>query len=178
MKARFLFPLAVALSLAGCATAPQTDVYTYRNDLGGPGIDLIVDNELDSGDKPSELVWLNASRIRQGPWDAKYYLEVRYEALPQTGFLDIAPGETLLVTVDGKTLRFTGVGSLNERKETANGTLIEHCIYEARIDDLRKIAKAKEVKVDIVGSERTVHRDFKRANIEKFRTFVLTYVGF
>ena len=67
---------------------------------------------------------------------------------------------------------------MNERKETANGTLIEHCIYEARIDDLRKIAKAKEVKVDIVGSERTVHRDFKRANIEKFRNFVLTYVGF
>jgi len=58
--------------LAGCASVPKTDVYTYRSDIGGPGIDLIVDNELDSGDKPTELIWLNASRIRQGPWDAKY----------------------------------------------------------------------------------------------------------
>src|SRR5204863_246453 len=165
MNAKLFLPLVVGVLLAGCASAPKSDIYTYRNDIGGPGIDLIVDNELDSGDKPTELVWLNASRIRQGPWDAKYYLEVRYEALPQTGFLDIAPGETLMLTVDGKTLKFAGVGSLNERKETASGTLIEHCIYQAKIDDLRKIAKAKEVKVDIVGSERTVHRDFRRANI-------------
>ena len=140
-------------------------------------MDLIVENELDSGDKPTELIWLNASRLRQGAWDAKYYLEVRYEALPQTGLLDIAPGETLLLTVDGQTLKFGGVGSLNERKETS-GTLVEHAIYEVKADDIRKIARAKSVKVDIVGSQRTIHRDFKPANIEKFRTFVLTYMGF
>ncbi|HYT58893.1 MAG TPA: hypothetical protein VEL06_01905 [Haliangiales bacterium] len=177
MKADFLFPLAVAALLAGCATAPKSDVYTYRTDVGGPPVDLIVDNELDSGDKPTELIWLNASRIRQGAWNAKYYLEVRYEALPQTGLLDIAPGETLVLTVDGQTMKFGGVGSLNERKE-GRSTLVEHAIYEAKVDDLRKIAKAKEVKVDIAGSQRTVHREFKPANIEKFRNFVLTYTGF
>src|SRR5947199_10124375 len=94
MNSRFFLLLPVVVLLAGCVSAPKTDVYTYRSDIGGPGIDLIVDNELDSGDKPTELIWLNASRIRQGPWDAKYYLEVRYEALAQTGYLDIAPGET------------------------------------------------------------------------------------
>src|SRR2546425_2376340 len=160
MNSRFFLLLPVVVLLAGCASVPKTDVYTYRSDIGGPGIDLIVDNELDSGDKPTELIWLNASRLRQGAWDAKYYLEVRYEALPQTGLLDIAPGETLLLTVDGQTLKFGGVGSLNERKETS-GTLVEHAIYEAKMDDLRKIAKAKEVKVDITGSSRTVHREFK-----------------
>ena len=177
MKAKSLIPLAVAVVLAGCSTAPKTDVYSYHSDIGGPGIDLILDNELDSGDKPSELVWLNASRIRQGAWDAKYYLEVRYQALPQTGYLDIAPGETLMLTVDGQMMKFGGVGSLNERKEM-NGTLLEHAIYEVKVDDLRKIAKAREVKVDIAGGQRTVHREFKPANIEKFRTFVLTYMGF
>ena len=177
MKSKLLFPLMAAMLLAGCATAPKTDVYTYRNDIGGPGIDLIVDNELDSGDKPTELVWLNASRIHQGAWGAKYYLEVRYEALPQMGYLDIAPGETLMLTVNGQTMKFGGVGSLNARKETG-GTMVEHAIYEVSVDDLRKIAKAKEIKVDIAGSSRTVHREFKRENIEKFRTFVLTYMGF
>src|SRR2546430_2214237 len=77
MNAKFFLPLAVAMLLDGCAFSPKTDVYTYRNDIGGPGIDFIVDNELYSGEKPSELVWLNASRIRQGAWDAQYYLEVR-----------------------------------------------------------------------------------------------------
>jgi len=163
MKSILLFPLTVAMLLAGCATAPKPDVYTYRNDIGGPGIDLIVDNELDSGDK--------------GAWGAKYYLEVRYEALPQMGYLDIAPGETLMLTVNGQTMKFGGVGSLNARKE-AGGTMVEHAIYEVSVDDLRKIAKAKEIKVDIAGSSRTVHREFKRENIEKFRTFVLTYMGF
>jgi hypothetical protein len=177
MNAKFLFPVALVLSLAGCATAPKSDIYSYRSDLGGPGMDLILDNELDSGDKPTELIWINASRIRTGAWDSKYYLEVRYEALPQTGLLDIGPGETLTLTVDSQGLKFRGAGSLNERKETGS-TLVEHAIYKASVDDLRKIARAKEVKVDITGSQRTVHREFRPANIEKFRTFVLTYMGF
>jgi hypothetical protein len=178
MKAKILFPLALAVSLAGCASGPKSDVYSYRSDFGaGPGIDLIVDNELESGDRPTELVWLNALRTHRGAWDALYYLEVRYEALPQTGYLEINPGDTLQLTVDGQLIKFRGNGSMNERKET-NSTLIEHALYEVKVDDIRKIAKAKSVKVDIVGSQRTIHREFKPANIEKFRTFVLTYMGF
>ena len=177
MNAKIVCPLALALALVGCATPPKSDIYSYRTDIGGPAVDLILDNELDSGDKPTELIWLNASRIREGAWNSKYYLEVRYEALPQTALLDIGPGETLSLTVDGQSLKFRGSGSLNERKETGT-TLIEHAIYRAKEDDLRKIAKAKEVKVDITGSQRTIHREFKPANIERFKTFVLTYIGY
>ena len=177
MKAILPFLPVVAMVLAGCGTSPKTAVYSYRNDLGGPGIDLIVDNELDSGDKPAELIWLNASRVREGAWDAKYYLEVRYEALPQRGYLDITPGETLVLRVDAQEMKFRGVGSLNARREKGS-TLVEHALYPVKLDDLRKIARARAVKVDIVGSRRTVHREFQPANIDKFKTFVLTYAGF
>ena len=177
MKANTIVPLAIAALLAGCTSTPNSDVYTYRSDIGGPGMDLIVDNELDSGDKPTELVWLNASRVRAGAWKGRYYLEVRYEALPQTGWIEIGPGETLAVTVDGQALKFGGIGSGNERTQT-DSTVVEHAIYEAKADDLRRIARAKEVKVDITGRLRTVHREFKPANIDKFKTFVLTYMGF
>src|SRR2546421_12101228 len=112
MNSRFFLLLPVVVLLAGCASAPKTDVYTYRNDIGGPGIDLIVDNELDSGDKPTELVWLNASRIHQGAWGAKYYLEVRYEALPQMGYLDIPPSATVVLTVNRHMMKFGGAGSV------------------------------------------------------------------
>ena len=154
MKANAILALVIATLLAGCSSAPKSDVYTYRSDIGGPGLDLIVDNELESGDKPTELIWLNASRVRAGAWKGRYYLEIRYEALPQTGWIEIGPGETLSLTVDGQP------------------------IYEAKADDLRRIARAKEVRVDIVGRLRTVHREFKPINIEKFKTFVLTYMGF
>src|SRR5204863_7815646 len=112
-----------------------------------------------------------------GQSDAKYYLDVGYETLTKAGYLDIVPGETLTLRLDGQTMKFSGVGSLNERKETG-GTLVEHGIYQITVDDLRKIAKANEVKVDIAGSQRTIHREFKRENIEKFRTFILTHMGF
>ena len=177
MKANTFLPLAIAALLAGCSSMSQSDVYTYRSDIGGPGMDLIVDNELDSGDKPTELVWLNASRVRAGAWKGRYYLEVRYEALPQTGWIEIGPGETLALTVDGQPMKFYGIGSVNERTQT-DSTVVELAIYEAKADDIRKIAKAKEVRVDIVGRLRTVHREFKPANIDKFKTFVLTYMGF
>ena len=177
MNANALLPLAVAALLAGCSSSPKSDVYTYRSDIGGPGLDLIVDNELDSGEKPSELIWLNASRVRAGAWKGRFYLEVRYEALPQTGWIEIGAGETLSLTVDGQSMKFYGNGSVNERTQT-DSTVVEHAIYEAKADDIRKIAKAKDVKVDILGKLRTVHREFKPANIEKFKTFVLTYIGF
>jgi len=177
MKANTILPLAIAALLAGCSTSPNSDVYTYRSDIGGPGMDLIVDNELDSGDKPTELVWLNASRVRAGAWKGRYYLEVRYEALPQTGWIEIGPGETLALTVDGQSMKFGGIGSVNERTQT-DSTVVEHAIYEAKADDIRKIARAKDVKVDVVGRLRTVHREFKPVNIDKFKTFVLTYMGF
>ena len=177
MNANALLPLAVAALLAGCSSSPKSDVYTYRSDIGGPGLDLIVDNELDSGEKPSELIWLNASRVRAGAWKGRFYLEVRYEALPQTGWIEIGAGESLSLTVDGQSMKFYGNGSVNERTQT-DSTVVEHAIYEAKADDIRKIAKAKDVKVDILGKLRTVHREFKPANIEKFKTFVLTYIGF
>ena len=177
MKAKNILAIATLLILAGCATAPNTEIYTYRDDLG-PGVDLIMDNELESESDRTALVWLNASRIREGAWQSKYYLEVRYECVKQIGWLDIGPGESLTLTVDGQAMRLRGIGSLNTRKETSGGTLIERAIYEIKPDDLRKIARAREVKVEIAGRERTAYREFKPANIQKFRNFVLTYMGF
>src|SRR5437762_10589410 len=68
MKPKFLLALAVAMPLAGCTTSPKSDVYTYRNDIGGPSIDMISDNELDSGQPPTEIASVNASRIPNGAW--------------------------------------------------------------------------------------------------------------
>ena len=44
-------------------------------------------------------------------------------------------------------------------------------------EDLRRISKAKEVKVQINGNRRRLHREFKEANFQKFRSFVLLHMG-
>lgn len=177
MKTKILLTLAAVMVLAGCATPPPNkEVYTSRNDLG-PTIDLIADNELDSGKDPTELLWLNASRVREGAWGGKYYLEVRYEGSPAVGFLDIGPGETLEVTIDGRQKRFVGSGSLNTRDITSAKTYVENAIYPATVEDFRAIAKAKTVEVRVTGKSRTVYRAFKPENIQKFKNFVLSYLG-
>src|SRR2546425_10456885 len=49
MKANTVLPLAIAALLAGCTSMPKSDVYTYRSDIGGPGLGLLVDKELGRG---------------------------------------------------------------------------------------------------------------------------------
>lgn len=177
MKTNCFLLFAMVGLLAGCYTPTGKDVYTYRNDVG-QGIDLITDNELESNADKSSLVWLNASRVRQGTWGGRYFLEVRYEALQKTGWLDIGPGQTLTLTLDGDTIQLKGPGSINTRRETGSGTVVENAIYETKEDVLRKIAKATQVKVVVQGKSRTIERDFRPENNQKFRKFVLTYIGF
>jgi len=161
--------------LAGCAAPTKTDVYTYRNDVGR-GIDLIMDNELESATDKSCLIWLNASRVRGETFGGRYYLEVRYEALGTTGWLDIRSGETLNLSIDGTTHGFRGPGSLNTRRETGE-TVVENAIYQTTEEVLRKLARAKQVHVTIRGKSRIIERDFRPENTRKFRNFVLTYIG-
>ena len=177
MNGKAFSSLLIVAVLAGCAAPRETEVYTYRNEVG-QGIDLIMDNELESETDKGALLWLNASRIREGAWGGRYYLEVRYEALESTGYLDIGPGETLTLTVDDAILKLRGLGSLNTRRRTGAGTVVETAIYETNEDTLRKIAKARSVQVTVRGNSRLIERAFKPQNIEKFRRFVLTYIGF
>ena len=181
MKAnRFVVLLAALIALvAGCKTAPPTTpTYTHRDALGGPDLDMTLDNLLESSEDRSYLIWLNAVRIREGLWDSRYYLEVRYEGASDAGFLDIGPGQTLILNVDGKTLSFVGPGSIDSRSKSSRGTFLENAVYEVTADQLREIARAKDVKVQVVGQNRRLHREFSSANIQKFRSFVLTYIGY
>lgn len=177
MKIKLGSFLSLVLLLAACKAPTRNDIYTYRNDIG-PSIDLIMENEIENKKDPTCLVWLNGSRVRDGAWGGQYYLEVRYEGAAQAGYLDIGPGETLTVTVDGQTQTYSGMGSANTRRKTDAGTFVELAIYRVNDEVFKKIGKAKEVTLKIQGRNRTIERDFQPANIEKFRTFVLTYMGF
>jgi hypothetical protein len=136
--------------------------------------DLITDNLLPLGSAPGAAVWLNASRISRRNGTMLYHLEVHYESA--TGWLNIDPGSSLTVTVDGQDYHYTGLGSTNMRKKGAEGRFVEDAIYQVTSIDLRRIASAHEVKVRALGAQGAVQRDFAPANIEKFKAFVSRYM--
>jgi hypothetical protein len=177
MKLRSFVALGMGLLLAGCASAPESDSYTHRAAFAGPDMDITLDNLIESNEDKAYLIWLNAVRIRDSAWEARYYLEVRYEGASDAGYIDIPPGETLLVTVDGQILRFRGIGSDATREQTGRGTFVENALYEAKAEVIKQIAKAKDVKVQVNGTKRKLYREFKPVNTQKFRNFALTHMG-
>ena len=173
MNKIYLLFLATAL-LAGCATT-QPDVTTYVDPYTRARTDLMAENMLEGPEPIREIVWLNASRMFQNQKEYQYYLEVDYMARAESGFLEIPPGETLVIIADGQELKFSGSGSLNARKERKE-EVSERAIYVATGRQLRTIASAESVKISILGRNGMVQRTFTPANTERFRHFVQAYV--
>jgi hypothetical protein len=173
MKRRFI-QFAALIFIAGCAMkAPP--VSTYYDPVLRDRTDLLNDNVLETPGQPRELVELDASRIWQSAHDSKYYLEVRYMARADVGYLEIPPGETLTIIADGKPMKFDGTGSANTRKPYKKELVRENAIYPATKSALQRIAAAQEVKVQIKGNKGLIQREFAKDNRDKFRQFVSYY---
>ncbi len=178
MNAKILLTSSLALVLwAGCVGKPTSDTYTYRGGVTGEAMDMTLENLLESGEDRSYLIYLNAVRQREGAWDSTYYLEVSYVGASDAGYMDIGPGETLLLTLDGQPMRLSGAGSSGSRSVTSAGHYAENAVYPIKADDLKKIARAKEIKVQTVGRAHSHYRVFSPENTEKFRKFVLMHMG-
>ena len=178
MNAKILLTISLGLLLwVGCASRTTSDTYTYRGSITGEGMDMTLDNLLESSEDRSYLIWVNAVRKREGAWDSSYYLDVRYAGASDAGYMDIGAGETLLLAVDGQPLRLRGAGSSGSRSTSAAGHFTENAVYPITPEDLKRIARAKEVKVQVLGQAHSHYRSFKPENIEKFRKFVLMHMG-
>jgi hypothetical protein len=161
--------LAVAL-LAGCQATPE--VTTYVDPLTNQRTELLSENELPTpgGGQPREIIWLNASRVPVNRTKHQTFLEVMYAANTEAGPLDIYPGRTLTVIADGQELKFSGLGSMNSRKEKG-GILYESALYEAQPSDIQTIANAQKVTVLVQGKNLLIERDFGPENFERFKQF-------
>jgi hypothetical protein len=163
------------LLLAGCATQQAPDVTTHIDRATGLRTDLLGDNLLEAKGPPRELLWLNASRVYRNYSDAQYYLEVQYMAKEAAGFLEIPPGDTLTLIIDGQPLKFSGTGGGNFRKPYKDELVREVAIYPATRIQLQKIALGRDVKVQVRGNNGLVEREFGKENQERFRQFVTRF---
>jgi len=172
MKAYGILLLLVLLT--GCHTTVP-DVATNIDPITGSRTDLLSGNMLETPQNPPrEVVWLNANRLYTDAWNrrSKHYLQVDYMAKAETGFLEIPVGTTLILNVDGRDMKFTGNGSFNKRNSREKGFVNETALYEISRMDLRTIANAKQVKVQIKGSKGIVERDFGPENFKRFQEFL------
>lgn len=174
MKKLHILTFAAAALLCGCATTQLPDVATHT-DSAGLRIDLIPENLLETTTPSRELLWLNASRVFKNHYDFDYFLEVHYEATPDAGFLQINPGNSLLIVADGNEIEFESRGSMNARRNH-KGFVSEDALYLAGPNELRAIARAEKVVVQVTGQNGTVHREFGPANFQRFQKFVQNYV--
>jgi hypothetical protein len=164
-----------AALLASCAARQAPDVTTHIDQGTGLRTDLLGDNLLEGKGQPRELLWLNASRVYRNYSDAQYYLEAQYMAREDAGYLEIPPGETLTIVIDGQPLKFSGTGGANMRKPYKDQLVREVAIYPATRIQLQKIALGREVKVQLRGNNGLVEREFNKENQERFRQFVTRF---
>ena len=169
MKPNWLIGLALAAWLGGCAKPDKQGLYTYYDNINGDTTYMIADNKLTVPNETGGEVWLNASYIHQAKGVKMYHLEVHY--ISNVGWLQIEPGETLVLTLDGQDMKYSGDGSANFRKSTSKGIYTEDAIYRVEADDLRRIANAKAVKVKIFGVKGSVYREFDAGNLDQFKSF-------
>ena len=148
---------------------------THVNEFNQLRTDIIPENLLETQGPTTELIWLNAARLFKDREDFDYYLELHYEAREETGWLDIPPGESLSITADGNTFKLTGTGGKNAQTKIKNFA-VENALYLVSADQLRAIARANKVTVDIDGRNGRVTREFAQPNFEKFRKFVKHFV--
>lgn len=169
MKNIFCALIAVVL-LAGCAATPE--VTTYVDPMTNQRTELLSENELPTpgGGQPREILWLNASRVPVNRTKYQTLLEVLYAVNAEAGPLDIYPGRTLTIIADGQELKFSGLGSMNSRKEKG-GILYESALYEAQPSDIQTIANASKVTVLVQGKSLLIERDFGPQNFERFKQF-------
>jgi hypothetical protein len=175
MIKNFVMVAGGAALLAGCAGPQAPDVTTHIDHTTGLRTDLLGDNLLEGKGQPRELLWLNASRVYRNFSDAQYYLEAEYMAREEAGYLEIPPGDTLTIIIDGQPLKFSGTGGANLRKPYKDELVREKAIYPATRIQLQKIALGREVKVQVRGNNGLVERDFNKENQERFRQFVTRF---
>jgi hypothetical protein len=171
----FLVPvLMCGLLLAGCETKPPSDISSNYGQISGLRTDLLSENELKTAEKANEVVWLNAARVFMQDGSVRFYLELDYAATLDRGYLAIPPGESLILTVDGAVNKFAGLGSADLRQ--AQGTTVsERAMYEVTYSLLRDLARAKSVRVQVIGDHGSVDRNFAPENFNRFERFIKSF---
>jgi hypothetical protein len=154
--------ISVALFMNGCAR-----IASFRDDSTGADIIRLTGNKLTG--HGIARVELNVQQY--GKKGTFTYSLIVVHAGPQ--YLDIPEGPSLVVEIDGIRKGISGRGSERHRV-FVTPFLVEETAYYHDIDPglIQSIASAKQVRIEVHGSQGVVRRDFSKINFNKFKEFL------
>ena len=156
------------LVLAACAGQAAQTAQT-----GAPPVRRVVrmSRNMIGGYRPAigNMV-LNVEKTIEGK-SARFELFARWTGDAR---VDVSPGESLEIEADGELFKFRVLESGIYRDFQCEPRCIydDRAYYPASASQVQTIARAKHVVVRLVGSKRTVEREFNELNFERFREFV------
>jgi hypothetical protein len=159
--------LAAVLLLAACA--PRYGVSVFSDPFERTAVRRMHGNVLGGAPAGGDWVALDAEEMRVPADTPRYDLRVDYRT--QGEWLDVRPGESLVVLIDGDPVRLAGEGSQRSRAESRVGRR-EVARYAVSAALLRRIAGARDVRVRLIGRRYHVDRVLTRANLSRLRRFL------
>lgn len=161
--------LTVLLVLMGCGSQVAV-IETVDEEFYDSRINKMTGNALiETPPSGVDSVELNAERYTSAEGTILYNLVVEYSS---SDWLFVKEGESLILIVDGQRIGLKGKGSGPHRDIAYGGRRTEKAWYGVSLDILKMITNAETVKVTIIGSRRSIDRDFTQENFENFRRFV------
>ena len=154
--------LAAALTAAAAGCAGRNVTRMSRNLVGG--------QHPTTGN-----LALNIEKTGQGD-SARYELFVHWSGLIR---INLKAKESLIITADRQRMVFSAADKDaydDMRCEGGPCTYDDRAYYPATPDQLRAIAAANQVLVEVVGSRRTIEREFNEDNFDRFREFIAKHL--
>lgn len=139
------------------------------------GVTRMAPNYVGSRQPLGGNLELNVERSGQGD-TAHYDLFVHWTGLYR---IDLRGGQSLVVTVDSqRTVYSAGEKDVYNDMQCGNGPCLydDRAYYPVTVQQLRAIARARVVTVEVIGARQRVERDFNEDNFERFRAFVDEHV--
>jgi hypothetical protein len=93
--------------------------------------------------------------------------------------VNVQPGPSLTIIADRQTMTFSANSKdIYHDSSCEQGPCLydDRAYYPATAAEIRTIAQASRVMVELTGSKRTVQRDFTETNFDNFRDFVARHV--
>lgn len=151
-------------------------VESRHDDFDGYTVYRMINNYLDGKELPfiegEPGIDLGGRIIIRKDGTTTYTLVCSYT---NTTWMFIAPGESLVMLIDGERVGFSGNGSIGNR-EVGSRRVFETASYAITLSDLKRIANAKEIRVKLLGEKFFIEQKFTQINFNNFTTFLTDYV--
>jgi hypothetical protein len=180
--------LAAALLLAACATPGPRPVPTlllqedpfnaeYKvecDEVSGKTICSMTGNALKPFVPRYPLLALGIISEETRDNRTRFFLRILY--VNEKEWLNLDEGESLQLILDGVSIVLDGPGSLSDRYVGEDGKVYEVALYETSDENIRKVAAAEKVAVQL-GGDFELKKYFSPINKLYFHQFIMKYLN-